>query len=117
MTYLLRQSGWWMLSDSCPGRRHRAGTNESHEVFGGGFEVFEPGGQRLVQGRLHPGGVCCYGLAAEVAVLMADHDCVKVRQCFRLQGDRLALVVEGALDEPGSVSKVMPPTGSGGSYG
>src|SRR6516225_1481252 len=62
---LLRQSDWWMLSDSRPRRRHRAGNNESHEVFGGGFEVAEPVGQRLVQGFLHPGGVGFDGLAAE----------------------------------------------------
>src|SRR5262249_7894921 len=62
---LLRQSYWLMLSDSRPRRRHRAGNNESHEVFGGGFEVLEPVGQRLVQGFLHPGDVNFDGLAAE----------------------------------------------------
>ena len=34
-------------------------------------------------------------------MLVADHDRVQVRQLLRLEGDRLALVVEGALGEPG----------------
>jgi hypothetical protein len=38
---------------------------------------------------------------AVVVVLVADHDRVQVRQLLRLEGDRLALVVEGALGEPG----------------
>ena len=46
-------------------RPRPAGLVVSAGGFGGGLEVLEPVGQRLVKGRLHPDDICCYGLAAE----------------------------------------------------
>src|SRR5580693_3253091 len=52
-------------------------------------------------------GTSLSGVAAEgvevavVVVLVADHDGVQVRQLLRLEGDRLARVVQGPLGEPG----------------
>jgi hypothetical protein len=47
-------------------------------------------------------GVAAEGFeVAVIVVLVADHDRVQVRQCLRLEGDRLARVVERLLAEPG----------------